>query len=188
MPDIDARDRLPQRIAVAGVSGSGKSTLARHLSTLLQYPYVELDSLYHGADWRPRTGFESDVAAVLEAPRWVTEWQYTAVRDRITARADLLVWLDLPTPLVMVRVIRRTLVRSVRREVLWNGNLEPPLRTFWTDRNHIVRWAFRARNSIRALIPLTRAAHPDLTIVRLSSRREVDRWVEDLVASMTRPQ
>ena len=52
------------------------------------------------------------------------------------------------------RVVKRTLGRRLRREVLWAGNVEPPLRTFFTDREHIVRWAWstrhRVRNDVRA--------------------------------------
>ena len=29
------------------------------------------------------------------------------------------------------------------RQVLWNGNIEPPLWTVFTDPEHIVRWACR---------------------------------------------
>jgi hypothetical protein len=37
------------------------------------------------------------------------------MRDVLPARADLLIWLDLPRRLVMARVVRRTLRRRVRR-------------------------------------------------------------------------
>jgi hypothetical protein len=58
----------------------------------------------------------------------VTEWQYSLVRGILAERADLLIWLDLTRGVVMWQVVRRTLRRRLRREVLWNGNIEPPLR------------------------------------------------------------
>lgn len=57
----------------------------------------------------------------------VTEWQYGVVRDQLADRADLVVWLDLPRRSVMRQVVTRTVRRRFRREVLWNGNIEPPL-------------------------------------------------------------
>jgi hypothetical protein len=39
------------------------------------------------------------------------------------------------------------------RQVLWNGNLEPPLWTILTDREHIVRWAWTTHGK-----PATRVA------------------------------
>ena len=68
------------------------------------------------------------------------------MRPLLVARADLLVWLDLSRPVVLRRVVARTLRRRLRRrlrrQVLWNGNMEPPLRTIFTDREHIIRWAW----------------------------------------------
>ncbi|GHD83281.1 hypothetical protein CLV85_1985 [Salinibacterium amurskyense] len=53
---------------------------------------------------------------------------------------DDLVWLDLPFfRTTLPRVIRRTIRRAVRREELWNGNVEAPLHTFFTDREHVVK-------------------------------------------------
>ena len=181
---LTAEDSLPERprrVLVAGVSGSGKTTLARRLSDLLGCPYVELDALFHGAGWVRRPGFEDDVDAFSAGERWVCEWQYNSVRDRLAQRADLLVWLDLPFPLVLSRVVRRTVSRRVRREVLWNGNREPPLYTFVTDREHVIRWAIRTRHLLAERVPVAAAENPDLTVVRLRSPRQVDHWVRTAV-------
>ncbi|WP_299040308.1 hypothetical protein [uncultured Pseudokineococcus sp.] len=67
----------------------------------------------------------------------MTEWGYGPTRNVLAARADLLVWLDLPRAVVMRHVVRRTLRRRLRREVLWNGDVELPLRTSFTDEEHI---------------------------------------------------
>lgn len=172
----DPLPRRPDRILVAGVSGSGKSTLARRIATSLELPYIELDSLHHGPAWVKRPGFEADVDAFTSGPRWVVEWQYDSVRPLLAERADLLVWLDLPFRVVLRRVVRRTLVRRLRREVLWNGNVEPPLRTFFTDPDHIVRWAVRSRHKMKERAPALAVDHPHLVVVRLRTVREVERW------------
>jgi hypothetical protein len=93
-----------------------------------------------------RPEFLADVAALAEQQRWVTEYQYPDARPLLLARCDLVVYLLLPRWLVMSRVVRRTIRRSLRREVLWNGNREPPLRTFFTDRDHVVRAAWRSHS------------------------------------------
>lgn len=184
---LSASDRLPsrpERIAVAGVAGSGKSTLARRIATLLDLPYTELDGLHHGAGWSRRPTFEADVAAFLAAGRWVTEWQYEDARPLLAAQADLMVWVDLPFPVTLSRVVRRTVRRRLRREELWNGNQEGPLLRFFTDREHIVRWAIRTRHVYDDRIPAVAAARPDLPVVRLRTRSEVDRWVRDVLAPL----
>ncbi len=174
----DPLPRLPRRVAVAGVSGVGKTTVARRIASVLETPHIEIDGLYHGPGWTPRPEFLDDVRSFTAKDAWVTEWQYSPARPLLAERADLLVWLDLPfLTVTLPRVIRRTLRRRLRRETLWNGNVEPPLHTFFTDREHIVRWAWSTRHNYRRRIPALVTDHPHLVIVRLRSRRDVERWI-----------
>src|SRR5215211_6534429 len=99
--DADPLPRRPTRVLVAGTSGSGKTTLAGIVAGTLALPRIELDALHHGPGWTIRPAFEADVERFSSGPAWVTEFQYAAVRDLLLERADLLVWLDLPRPVVM---------------------------------------------------------------------------------------
>lgn len=174
----------PRRIVVAGTSGAGKTTLSARLGEILCIPHVEMDGLHHGPNWTPRPTFRADVEAFTSQPSWVTEWQYSAVRPLLLERSDLMVWLDLPRSTVMRQVTRRTLERRLRREVLWNGNIEPPLHTIFRDRDHIVRWAWRTHALYRGRVQDALALRPDLPVVRLTNRGEVDAW-SSLLASQT---
>src|SRR5690349_19837931 len=121
MPLLGPADPLParpNRVVVAGTSGSGKTTLAARIAEALDAPHVEIDALFHGPSWVPRPTFEEDVHRFAAEPTWVTEWQYSSVRDHLAERADLVVWLDLPKATVMRQVARRTLLRRVRRQRL----------------------------------------------------------------------
>ena len=181
---LTATDPLPyrpRRVLVAGVSGSGKTTLAARLGALLDLPHTEVDGLFHGAGWMRRPEFEAEVDAFSARDSWITEWQYSSVLELLAERADTVVWNDLPYPVVLSRVVRRTVRRSLRREELWNGNREAPLHTFFTDRDHVVRWSIKTRNKYRELVPAAAATHPHLTVVRLRRRRDVDRWLRDVV-------
>lgn len=184
----DALPARPQRVIVAGTSGSGKTHLAARIGAALQIPHVEIDALHHGPGWIKRATFEADVERFARSPKWVTEWQYSAVRPLLADRADLLVWLDLSRTRVMWQVIRRTVGRSMRRELLWNGNVEPPLWTILRDRDHIVRWAWRTHGQTRVRVVALAAERPHLPIVRLGCRAEIERWVaETLVGPLPVP-
>ncbi|QNG21411.1 AAA family ATPase [Rhodococcus triatomae] len=178
---LTAHDPLPAtpaRVLVAGNSGAGKTTLCARIAALLDLPRIELDALHHGPGWTPRPEFAADVEAFSTGPEWVTEWQYGAVRPLLAERADLLVWLDLPRTTVMRRVTARTLRRRIRRERLWNGNIEPPLRTIFVEPDHIVRFAWRTHGtSARRVRDLAADPPESLHVVRLRSPREVDTWV-----------
>lgn len=181
MPLLAAEDRLPgrpRRVLVAGTSGAGKTTLARRVARLLDVRCVELDALFHGPGWTPVPTFGAEVGRFAATPAWTTEWQYDAVRPLLAARADLLVWLDLPRAVVMRRLLARTLVRRLRSQVLWNGNVEPPLHTVLTDREHVLRWAWASHARGRSRVLALLQERPDLVVVRLTSRRDVERWVD----------
>jgi adenylate kinase family enzyme len=176
----DPLPHVPERVLVAGVAGTGKTTLASRIADVLDVEHVEIDGLHWGPDWTPREAFSDDVDALVARERWVTEWQYRIARERLASRADVLVWLDYPTVVSMRRVMARTLRRRLRRVELWHGNVEPPLWTFATDRDHIVRWAWRTRRKYRDLPVRARAEHTHLVLVRLTSQAETDRWLRTL--------
>jgi adenylate kinase family enzyme len=187
---LTAHDPLhstPRRILVAGTSGSGKTTLARRIAATVGAPHTEIDALYHGPDWTPRDSFMADVAAFVAEPAWVTEWQYGTARPLLLSRADLLVWLDLPRAVVMRRVVRRTVQRRLARTELWNGNLEPPLSAFFTDPDHIVRWAWRTHPQSAQRVAAAAISRADLRVVRLTSQHQVDRWLAGPLRDVCRP-
>jgi adenylate kinase family enzyme len=109
-----------QRVSVVGVTGSGKSTLARDLARALAVPVLELDSVFHQAGWVSLDSgeFRRRAVSAAAAERWVIDGNYTAVLPVVWARADTVVWLDLPRRLVMWRVTTRTLRRVIGRTEL----------------------------------------------------------------------
>jgi hypothetical protein len=77
----------------------------------------------------------------------------------------------------MRQVVVRTLVRRLRRQRLWNGNLEPPLWTILTEPEHIVRWAWGTHDENAVRIEALLQHDPDFTVVRLRSHAEARRWL-----------
>ncbi|MBM7389751.1 adenylate kinase family enzyme [Clavibacter michiganensis] len=181
---VDRLDPPARRILLGAPSGAGKTTLARRIEERTGLPHTEMDSLFHGPAWSELPTFRDDVVALSSRGAWVTEWQYTTqLGDLLPSRADTLVWLDLPVAVQMGRLIRRTVVRRWRREPLWHGDVEPPMRTILTDPDHIVRWGWRGRAKVRTRMARAAVAHPHLRIVRLRSTREVDVWLRGLPAA-----
>lgn len=169
-------------MVVNGTSGAGKSTMAARIGKALNVPYTEMDALYHGPDWIPNPDFLQVVKAFSSEPSWVCEYQYDVARPLLAQQADLMVWLDLPTPLVMWQLTRRTVLRRLRSQELWNGNREAPLRTFWTDPEHVVRWAWATRHDAATRVQGLLEADPDLPVVRLGSWRQAAHWLSGPLA------
>ena len=97
-----------RRVVVVGATGAGKSTLAGRLAQGLDVPFVELDALFWGPQWTPAApdDFRARVDATSAGPAWVIAGNYGAVRDLLWPRADTVVWLDYPLPLVLARADR----------------------------------------------------------------------------------
>ncbi len=70
-----------RRLAVVGTTGSGKTRLAREISTRLEIPHIELDSLYWGPYWTepPVEAFRERVARALTGEAWVVDGNYSVI-------------------------------------------------------------------------------------------------------------
>jgi adenylate kinase family enzyme len=166
-----------ERAWVVGNSGSGKTTLARRVAAALGVEPVELDAIFHQPGWTElrREEFRHRVEELAGRPRWVIDGNYSAVADLIWARADTLVWIDLPRWRVMSQLAKRTLSRGVRRTELWNGNRET-LRNFvrLDKEKSILVWAWTQHEMYRRrFLQVMEQGRPDLKVVRLGSPQEV---------------
>lgn len=92
--------------------------LSRSLAEALQLPLVHLDQHYWGAGWTPTPADEwaRVVDALVAEPRWVMDGNYSGTLARRLARADTVVFLDLPRRWCLARVLWRSL-RSARPDL-----------------------------------------------------------------------
>jgi adenylate kinase family enzyme len=136
-----------------------------------------LDSINHQPNWQPmpKAEFQAKVAEIVATDGWVVDGNYNAVQPQVWARADTVVWFDLPRSTVMRQVIARTARRGLLRRELWNGNRERLGNFFRMDPNEsVIRWAwtrhfaYRDRYQAAAADPAWR----HLTIIRITSRAE----------------
>lgn len=137
---------LPFRyIGIVGVSGSGKTTLAKQLANRFQLQHVELDALYWDPGWQPTetATFRQRAQRAFSRESWVVDGNHPDVRDLVWRQADTIIWLDYPLPLVMSRLIRRTLQRRRTKEELWNGNQERPLLQHLFSKKSIFLWSLQ---------------------------------------------
>jgi adenylate kinase family enzyme len=167
-----------RRICVVGNSGSGKTTLATALAVAMAVPYLELDSVFHQADWQPLPAdkFRSVVSAFAAGDDWVIDGNYSTVQGIVWQRADTVAWLDPPRRRVMRQIVWRTVRRLARRTELWNGNREPWSNLFRADpEKSVIRWAWTRDRIYRERYVRAQAdpAHARLEFVRLRSPAEI---------------
>ncbi len=175
-----------KRVVVIGSTGAGKSTLAERLARRVGGDFVDLDVLHWGPNWSvPRVeDFRQRVATALAGECWVVAGNYSVTRDIVWGQADTLIWLDYPLPLILWRLLRRTVRRVFMREELWNGNREH-LREQFASRNSLFYTAVTTYRSRRRKFT-TALAQPEyghLVVWRFRGPGELGRWERALQAA-----
>ena len=172
---------MAHRVAVVGVSGNGKTRFARRLAAQLDVPYTELDALCHLFGWVEASDedFRREVEAVINrSDGWVLAGSYQRkLGDLVLRRADTLVWLDQPLPLVLRRLVARAVRDIVTKRDLFNGNRQTWRFAFW-GRDSLVGYAVREHSRRRRESPQEFSRFPELEVVRLRSPREVEDWLQ----------
>lgn len=180
-------ERAMRRVVVVGTSGSGKTTLARRLASTLNVPHIELDALHWEPNWTstPTERFRTKVRQALQGARdgWTVCGNYRAIKDEIWPSADTVIWLDYSMRVVFMRVLRRSLLRWWRREVLWNGNRE----RLWDNllsRYSLLLWVINTWRIRRRDYPRELAAETcrHLRVLRFRDPRQADEWIRGLCA------
>jgi hypothetical protein len=107
---------------------------------------------------------------------WVIDGNYESkLGTTVIGPADTIVWLDLPLPVKLRRLWRRTIVR-IRDDVeLWSGNRESWRGAFW-GRDSLFRWMLKTHFRHRRDWP--RRFDGDPRLVRLRSVAEARRWLD----------
>jgi len=172
----------PQRIVVLGTTGSGKSTLAARLARRLDLDHVELDELSWQPGWRetPLPLFRKLVAEATAGDRWVVAGSYRRVRDLFWPRADLIVMLDYPFPVVFGRLLLRTLRRGLLGVPCCNGNRERLLPHFYS-RDSLLWWCIKTyRPRRREFDRLEQPGGCAAQVKRLPTPWATERWLARL--------
>ncbi len=171
-----------QRVVVIGTSCAGKSTLAQRLATRVHTQCIDLDDLHWEPDWveAPDEVFRSRVLAATASEQWIVAGNYKQVRDIVWPAADTVIWLDFSFIVVFTRMLRRTVRRIIRKEVLFAGNVEKArmhLKVWSKDSliNWVVATHWKRRREFTNELSQNRYCH--LTVLRFTRPQQVEQWM-----------
>lgn len=171
-----------QRVMIVGQPGSGKSTLARALGSRTGLPVFHMDHIHWQPGWveRPRAEKIRLARAVEAQECWIFEGGLSATYENRLARADTVIWLDLPVGLRLWRVMKRTLRHfGQSRPDLPEGCPEGVHREtlpFW----HYI-WRTRTTGR-RRIVALLAAALPEVTVIHLRRVSQVRAYLASLAS------
>lgn len=195
--DAPSEDALPRtsalgrRVIVVGSSCAGKSTLGERLAVVMGVPFVELDALYWKPGWvaPPEEEFRRKVTAATVEDGWVVAGNYhREMSATIWPRAEIVIWLDLPLPLTISRILRRSWTRWRKHELLWGTNEEKfwAQLKLWSSEDSLIAYTLGSwrRSHRRYLDALSDPQWAHIRFVRLRSRAEAERFAKSLEATL----
>jgi len=159
-----------------GCSGAGKSTFARKLADQRGLPFVSIDQIYWQPGWREpdRDSFIAAMTREAEKPAWVIDGNYTSrsAAEVRRARADTIVWFDLPRWVCMLGVLRRSL--------LGYGVVRPEMAPGCPEKFDLVFyryvWTYRALQRPK-LLAYFEGLRADQTLVTFTARAQADAYL-----------
>ena len=166
--------KLGRRICIYG--RGGKASLSRALGDLTGLPVIELDAVFWLPNW-----IERDSDEMLELVRgriegssdgWIIDGNYSKIRPHILPMADTVIWLNLPTWSVTLRIIKRTIFNLLRRRRICGDNYESifnaiaPSSVIWFN-------AFGGKRSQRRVGEALRTVEFDANVYEIRSYSEL---------------
>lgn len=166
-----------ERIAVLGCGGSGKTYLSNLLAHELRLPVTHLDAVYYGTDWKPldNDAFATRQQSQVASSRWIIEGNHASTLHIRLARADTVIFLDLPAWVCLLGIVQR-------RWRYGGGQHEESGvydRITWEFIRYVLRYRATMRPKVRRLLAEHGAA---ARLVALRSRRQADRLLKEMRA------
>jgi adenylate kinase family enzyme len=168
---------------VVGSCGAGKSTVAREIGRRLGLPVIHLDAEF----WRPGwvepnpDDWRAHVAMLAARDAWVMDGQYSGTWNLRAARADTIIWLDLPRRVYFWRVLKRT--------VIGYGKVRADIGLGCPERFDpaFLRWVWNYSSRSRAkMVTLVAAEATKRYVVTLRTQRDVETYFANLPAATAR--
>lgn len=166
-----------RRIFVYGVTGSGKSVAAERIASMTGLPLHLIDDLAWEPGWVevPETEQRRRIESICAGAEWVLDTAYGKWLDVPRGRTDLIVGLDYPRWLSLSRLVRRTVRRILKKELVCNGNTETLRRAL--SPQSIIVWHFRSYRRKRERLRRWAEAREGPPVLIFRRPSDLDAWL-----------
>lgn len=137
---------------------------------------IELDAVFWLPNWVERDSDEMLKIVqkrIEESPEgWIIDGNYSKIRPHILPLADTVIWLNLPTLSVTIRIVKRTILNALRRNRVCGDNYENLLNALAPGS---VIWfnAFGGKRSQQRVGEALRSLEFDANVYEIRSYREL---------------
>ena len=170
-----------KRIMVMGVSaGAGKSTFAKKLGDLLDLHVYHLDALFWKPGWQEATleEFRASQKTVAASSSWIIEGNYSSSFDIRAARADTIIYLEIPRIVCIYRVLKRWLTHlGQTRSDMGSGCKE---KMEWSFLKFIWTTYYPRKQKMKERFAQFKQTGPEKTVILLRSKAEITNFIQEL--------
>ncbi|TYR81833.1 topology modulation protein [Priestia megaterium] len=170
-----------KRIMVVGISaGVGKSTFARELGEALDIQVHHLDVLYWKPGWveAPLEEFRDKQDQLTHQDEWIIDGNYSNSFDIRFARADTMIYLELPLTICLYRVLKRWITNiGNTREDIGEGC---PEKIDWPFLKFIVTTYRDRKQKMKKRMQEFERLHTENKAIALTSRKEIDAYLQQI--------
>ena len=165
------------RIMVIGCGGAGKSTLSKKLGQITGLPVVHLDQIWWApGNWQhiSREEFDLHLAEEVAKDTWILDGNFNRTLETRLERCDAVVYLDYPRFVCL----KNWLFRVIKNWGTARPDMGPGCAEWFDPEMAGWIWNFNKNNRARYYELLSEQKNKDIIILR--SRKEADRFLEDL--------
>lgn len=164
------------KIAIFGRPGSGKSTLALALSKNLNLPLHHLDRYFFEANWIERNyqEFLDIQQEMVDSEKWIVDGNNPKSLEMRYAKADIVLFLNLPIWKCYWRVFRRLFYKDQAIQDRAEGCSE---RVSWS----LLKYMWNYNENVFGLIKSLREKYPLVTFIEIRNDYEAQNLVLHLV-------
>jgi len=171
-----------KRVCVVGCGGSGKSTFSQKLGEITGLPVFYLDVHFWQAGWveRKTDEWRSIINELLKEEQWIMDGSFNGTQDIRFAKADTIIFLDLPRYRCMINAMKRVIIyRNKRRIDMAEGCFE----RFDFD---FYKWIWSYKKKYGKIVKeRLRKLQYKKEIVILKNYKEMDKYLEMIKEVLT---
>lgn len=172
-----------QKIIVVGSSCSGKTSTGRLIEKHSGIPFIDLDDVFWKPGWQGTDDdeFREKIDKITKNDSWCLSGNYNRINDLTWARADAIVWLNFPFPVVFRQALYRTFKRALTKELVCNGNTESLVKAFFS-KDSILWWVYKTYPSMtkRYLDRKKTPLYDNYKFYEFYNHYDVREWIETL--------
>lgn len=164
------------KIAIIGSGGAGKSTLSKELGDIFHLPVYHLDTYFWKPGWvqTPNDEWDEIVNNLTKKEKWIIDGNYSRTLDFRLKEADLIIFLDMPRPLTMYRIIKR--------RIIYHGKSRPDMNKGCQEKldMEFIKWVWNFNKNKRpTLLERLKPYIEQQKVVILKSPKEVKFFLKD---------